>query len=232
MCSPKVSCASGTSVPWPTVDGPRRCHSAFSCSVQRENHKPSKRFLPLVQAISGFAPSAAGRWRPSRGSLLPRSGSAPHLYRSRLAHDTTLHTTKPLRASARSISLCLAVLQAWSFQLLQLSLRDSFLFYSTPWHCALSFALRRTVPTHLETTPPFHSIPIGPASAAGRLRSSRCIGSAPEHLALLLILLLLRASDTALRLIRTYRRTARNCYQFIKCSLVVSRAQTTGSMMC
>jgi hypothetical protein len=117
-----------------------------------------------------------------------------------LPHDTTIHTTKPLRASARSTSVCLAVLQTWSFQLLQPSLRDSLLFYPTQRHCVLSFALRRTTPTHLDTTPPFHSIPIGPASAAGRPPSSRCIESAPEHHASILILPLMRASDTALRL--------------------------------
>src|SRR6266849_6287679 len=164
-CSPKVSCASVTSASWPIVGVPRPCHSAFSYSAQHHNHKPSKRFPPPTLAILGCAPSAAGRWSSSSDSLLPRSNSALHLSSSRLPHDTTSHLTKPLHASARAVSLCLAVLQTRFFQLLQPLFPASLALYTAQRHLALSSVLRHTTPAQLDTTPSPHSISIEPASA-------------------------------------------------------------------
>jgi hypothetical protein len=119
-----------------------------------------------VRVISGFALSAVGRWRPSSGLLLSRSNSVLHLSRSRLPHETTINITKSLRVSARAISLCFALLQTLSFPLLEHSFPGSIALHPSKPRLVLSLLLRRTTPTHLYTTPSFHSIPIGPASPA------------------------------------------------------------------
>ena len=70
-----------------------------------------------------------------------------------LPHDTTLYNTKLLRASARSVSLCLTVLQTASFYFLKSSLRES-LTLSSPFHLPVSsVVLCRTAPVHLDTAP-------------------------------------------------------------------------------
>jgi len=71
-----------------------------------------------------------------------------------------------LRVAARAISLCLALLQTCSFQLLQSLFPGRLAFRPTQEHPPLSSVPRGNSSTHPDTTPPSHSIPIGPASAA------------------------------------------------------------------
>ena len=202
-CSPKVSCASGTSASWPIAGVPQPCHSVFSCSVQRHNHKPHSRLPPPVPTIFGFAPSAAGPWQPSRDSPLPRFSFVLHLSRSRWPHETTINITQSLRVSARAISLCLAVLQTSTFRLLQPWLHGRLTLYPTQRHRALPSALCRTAPAHLDTTAPLHSIPIAPASAA-RAASFKSLYRKRANSPCSCDHLRLRASDTALGLHGTW----------------------------
>jgi hypothetical protein len=122
------------------------------------------------------------------------SHSVLHLSRPWLRHETTINITKFLRVWARTISLCFVFLQTLSFSLLLPFFRGSIALHPPKLLLALSLLLRHT-------TPLFHSIPIGHASLAERPPSSRCIESAPEHRAPHIILLLMRASDTALGLL-------------------------------
>jgi hypothetical protein len=63
------------------------------------------------------------------------------------------YSTDPLRASARSVSLCLAVLQTGPFYFLKSSLRES-LALSLPFHLPLSsVVLCRTASAHPDPTP-------------------------------------------------------------------------------
>ena len=166
MCFRKVSCASGISASWPIAGVPRPCHSVFSCSIQRLDHKPSRKLPQSLLVISGFAPSAVARWRPSSGLLPPKSHSALHLFRSQLPHETTIHITKSLPVPARAISLCFAVLHIWPFPLFQSLFPRGLAFHPTQERPPLSAAPQGNIPTQLDTTPPSDSIPIGPASAA------------------------------------------------------------------
>src|SRR5258708_38948100 len=122
---PKASCAFGTSASWPTAGGPPPCHFVFSCWAR--HRKPSKRLpLPRTQLLFGSAPSVADHREPSKGLLLPRSKFVLPRPSPLLPHETTLYTSKSLRVSARSVSLCLVVLQTAPFCLLKTCLRDSF----------------------------------------------------------------------------------------------------------
>src|SRR5437879_2485178 len=105
ICSPKVSCASGTSASWPTANVPPPCHFASNCSAR--HRKPSKRSLPPVRVICGLAPSVVGRCWSSKDLLLLRSSFVLHRPRMPSPHETTIDITKPLRASDRCLSLCL-----------------------------------------------------------------------------------------------------------------------------
>ena len=151
-CFRKVSCASATSDSSPTADVPRSYHFAFICSAQ---HRRQSKTYPAArtQVIVGSARNVADRCRSSRGLLLSRSNSVLHLPWSRLPHETTLYSTNPLRASARSVSLCLALLQTEAFYFLKSCLHESFAPSST-FHLSLSsVVLCCTAPAHLDTAP-------------------------------------------------------------------------------
>ena len=90
--------------------------------------------------------AGAGGSHTRQPGVLPRPWSV-------LPHDTTLYNTKLLRASARSVSLCLAVPQTVSFYFLKSSLRES-LALSSPFHLPLSsVVLCRTAPVDFDTAP-------------------------------------------------------------------------------
>jgi hypothetical protein len=125
-----------------------------------------RRYLRQACLLSGFAPSALGRWRSSSGLRLPKSHSALHLSRSQLPHETAIHITKSLRVPARAISLCFAVLHIWPFPLLQSLFPGGLALHPTQEHPPMSAAPQGNSPTHLDNIPTSHSIPIGPASAA------------------------------------------------------------------
>ena len=203
--SRKASCASGTSASWPIAGVPRPCHSVLSCSVQHHNHNPRRKLPQSAQLISGFAPSAVGRWRPSSDSRLSRSNSVLHLPRRQSPHDTTVNITQSVRVAARAISLCLAVLQTWSSQLRQSLFPGRLALGPTQEHPPLSSAPRNNSPTRLHTACPSYSIPIGPASAATTVGFLRCIESSPEQPALTSFFCPMRAFDTALGLLRSQR---------------------------
>jgi len=67
-----------------------------------------------------------------------------------LPHETTLSNTKPLRAPARSVSLCLAVLQTMSSRLIERSPLTPTSFFSPSAPAAVLF---RKAPAHLYTAP-------------------------------------------------------------------------------
>src|SRR5258708_20634553 len=95
------------------------CHCALICSVQ--HHRQSKTCQAAkTQVIFGSAQNVVDRCWSSRGLLLPRSNSVFHLPWSLLPHEATLYNTKLLCSSARSISLCLALLHTPSFPFLRL----------------------------------------------------------------------------------------------------------------
>src|SRR4029453_15444793 len=132
MCFPKASCAFETSDSWPTGDAPSSCHFAFICSIQRR--RPSKTYpAAKTQVIFGAVQNAVDRRRLSKDSLLPKSNSALHLPWSLLPHETTLYNSKLLRASAPSVSLCLAVLQTTPLYCLNSFPRES-VALSLPFH--------------------------------------------------------------------------------------------------
>ena len=59
---PKASCASVTSVSWPTAGVPRSYRFAFTCSARNNSRKPDKTSLPpKTRPISGTAPSVLAR---------------------------------------------------------------------------------------------------------------------------------------------------------------------------
>ena len=74
------------------------CHFAFISSAQRR--RPSKRPHPPVSF--GYAPNAVDRCRSSKGLRLLKSSFVLLPSWSPLPHETTLHSTEPLCASARS----------------------------------------------------------------------------------------------------------------------------------
>src|ERR1700747_3013613 len=55
----------------------------------------------------------------------------------------------------------------WSLPLLQSLFPGRLAFRPTQGHPPLSSVPRSNIPTHMDTPPPSHSIPIGPASTAG-----------------------------------------------------------------
>ena len=127
--------------------------------------------LPLCFHLLGSAPQTEQDISGSKDSsdlwLCPKCGGpmmvierltaaeiqlrSPPALVTELPHETTLYNTKSLRASARSVSLCLAVLQTTSFYFLKSSLRDSFAL-SSLFHLSLSsVVLCRTASAHLDT---------------------------------------------------------------------------------
>ena len=109
ICSPKDSCASGTSASWPIADVPPPCHFAFSCSAR--HHKPSKRSPQLVRTIFGAVPSAVALCSLSKGCPPIKPNPVLHRHSILLPHETTIDITKLLRVAARFLSLCLLVQQ-------------------------------------------------------------------------------------------------------------------------
>ena len=202
-CFRTASCATGISASWPTGNVPLSCRFAFSCST-RHRRRSKTRQASRTLTIFGAAPSVLGRWSSSRDSRLPRCNFVLHLW-SRLAHERTLRITKTLRASTRLVALCFVAEQISFSCFTKLFVRDYFALLPAPTHALLSSTLRCTASTHLNAAPSLHSIPIRARvrRKRGRLPSSRCIESAPEHRARLFILWLLRASDTALGLTRS-----------------------------
>jgi hypothetical protein len=70
-----------------------------------------------------------------------------------LPHETTLYNKKPLRVSARSVSLRLAIPQTAPFYFLKPCPGKSFAL-SSPFHLSLSsVVLYRTASAHLDTAP-------------------------------------------------------------------------------
>src|SRR5215467_229519 len=162
-CFPKVSCASATSVSWLTGDVPRSCRFAFTCSAQHKNREPNKTFHPPgTHMTCGAVPSVVDRWWSSSVSLLPKSNFALHRC-SLLPHETTLSSPHPSRVSACSISLRLNPEQN-SFPRL-LSAGSAILSRCSQLSPSAA-VLSRTVSATLYTAVSYHSISIGPASAA------------------------------------------------------------------
>jgi hypothetical protein len=92
----------------------------------------------------------------SKGLLLPTSNFALLPPSSLPPHETTLYNTKPLRASARSVSLCLAVLPTASFHFREPSLRENFAPRSLSSLSVPAAVLSRTVPAQLDTEPSYN----------------------------------------------------------------------------
>ena len=158
----KVSCASGTSASSLIAGVPQPCRSVSSYSVQHPNHKPSRK-LPPPQPISGFAPSAVGKWPASGGSLRTKS-SSPVLHRWPLPlHETTLSNSNPSHVTTRSVPLRLRDGPISPSRTLTSISHTPYQSNSLPISPAV--LNRMPLPT-LHTTFYPHSIPIGPASAA------------------------------------------------------------------
>ena len=164
-CFRKASSAFATSASWPIADAPHSCRFAFMCSAQHS--QPSKSYQPtMTLTIFDAALSAVDRWWSSKGLLLPRSNFALLVPSSSLPHETILYNTKILPASARSLSLCLVFYKTRLFDFSNLLFaRVLHLRHSSLIQCRLPCPVAQL--RHIFTTPPsFHSISIGPASAA------------------------------------------------------------------
>src|SRR6267378_2100834 len=114
-CSPKASCASATSVFWPTGDAPPCCRFVFNCSAQHSNRRPTK--TPVARTTSGAAPCVVDRWWSSKGSPSQKSNFALHHW-SPLPHETTLSSSNLSHVLACSVPLRLAAEQIYSSNLL------------------------------------------------------------------------------------------------------------------
>src|SRR5882724_10528745 len=148
-CFRKASCAFATSHSSPTGAAPLFCRFAFICSARHS--RPSKRYQPtMTRTIFNSAPNVVDRLWSSKGLLLPRSNFVLLPPSSLLPHETILYNTKPFRASARSVSLCLLLLQTASSRLLECS---SFTPTSLFSRSAPTAVLFRSAPAHLHTTP-------------------------------------------------------------------------------
>jgi hypothetical protein len=158
----QVSCASGTSAFSLIASVPQPCRSVSSCSVQRPNHKPPRK-LPPPEAISGFVPTAAGKWPSSSGSPLTRSPS-PVLHRSPLAlHETTLSNSNPSHVTACSVPLRLRAGPISPSRPLTPISPTPYQRNPLPTSLAVLYCMPSAT---LHTTVYRHSIPIEPASAA------------------------------------------------------------------
>jgi len=102
ICSPKVSCASATSVFWPTASVPPPCRFASKHWGLRQNSNSSEILPPLRSTTLGAVRNAVPRWRSSKHSRLLKFNFVLH----RWPHETTLSNSNSLRAWARSASLC------------------------------------------------------------------------------------------------------------------------------
>jgi hypothetical protein len=158
-CFPKASCASATSVSWPTGDAPLSCRLVFNCSAHHRKSRSIK--TSLARTISGAAPCVVDRWWSSKGSRLQKSNFV--LHRSPLPHETTFSNSNPSRVSACSVPLRLAAKQISPSSFL--SALSAILFRNSQLSPS-SAVLQRTVSATLRTAVSHHSISIGPASAA------------------------------------------------------------------
>src|SRR5713226_3711665 len=151
-CFRKASSEFETSASSLTADAPRSCRFAFTCSVRYSNRRQHKKHpVPLNRALFGSVPSVVDRCGSSKGLLLPRSNFVLLPLSSLLPHETTIYNTKPLRVSARSVSLRLAVLQTASFHLRQPSLRENYALTSLSSLSVPAAVLSSTVPAQLGT---------------------------------------------------------------------------------
>ena len=150
ICFPKASCASGTSVSSPTGKRatllPLCFHLLGSAPQTEQDRSGSKDSSDLWRCPKCGGPMMVVE-RLTAAEIQLRSPPPGHRCRM-----TRLSTTRNLlRASARSVSLCLAVLQTASFYSLKSSLRESFAL-SSPFHLHVSsVVLCRAAPPHLNT---------------------------------------------------------------------------------
>ena len=90
-CSPKASCASATSVSWPTGDAPLSCRFAFNYSELYTHRRPNQKpLLPMNRVHFGSVPNVAAAWWSSRDLPLPRSNSVLHPLSPESPHETTI----------------------------------------------------------------------------------------------------------------------------------------------
>src|SRR5271168_422958 len=181
-CSPKASCASATLASWPTGGAPIPCRSAFSCFLRGHGRRPTSTLqLPMVRKIFGAVRNVLAPWWSSNDSLPPRCNSVLHLFQSLLPHETTIHITNVLGVFALSVLLCVLAQQISASRPSRSSTLRKLASPTKISRSILPVVRQRADSTGLHPTPPLHPIPIGPASAAGRLRSNGFIESAPEH---------------------------------------------------
>src|SRR2546422_7057105 len=139
----------------------------------------------MARSPSGSAPSAVDRCCSSRGSLPLRSSSVLHPSWLLVPRETTVHTAKTLRVSARSASQRLLAEQALFPQLGMPSNRSHLPLPSTSQQLAPSSAIC----AHCSSAPrddastPLKSHKVRVRRKRVRLPSSRCIESAPARFA-------------------------------------------------
>src|SRR5664279_4455851 len=101
-CCRPASCAYATSDSSPTVNAPRCCRGAFSCSAaRRERQLRRLNHLPKRLTHSGTARSAEAPCASSNGSPLPNSCFAHHLNQTSAQHEALSISAAFARASAR-----------------------------------------------------------------------------------------------------------------------------------
>src|ERR1700752_1647839 len=162
-CSPRASCASATSVSWPTADAPLCSRFAFNCSAPHKNRKPNRTsHPPMTRATFGAALNVVDRWSSSKDSRLQKSNFVLRHW-SPLPHETTLSNSNPLRVWAGPVPLRFAAEQISSFNLLN---AVSALLPPARQLPASSAVLYSTVRASFYTAVSSHSVSIGPASAA------------------------------------------------------------------
>src|SRR5262249_30029634 len=96
ICSPSVSCASATSVFWPTASVPPPCRSASNHCGQRQNSNSSVILAPPNSATLGVVLYVVPRWPSSKRFLLLNFNFVLHHW----PHETTPSNSHPLRAWA------------------------------------------------------------------------------------------------------------------------------------
>jgi len=108
ICCRRGSCASATSVSWPTGAERHCCRSASNCSVD-QSRAPLQQHnrLPKRRIRSGTFQSAVELCVLLKASLPPNSCSALHLNQIRAPHEPLSTTSAPVRALARMQTPCL-----------------------------------------------------------------------------------------------------------------------------
>lgn len=177
-CCPKASYGSATLVFSPTGDAPASCRFVFNCSARPKNRKPNQTsHPPAIRMNFGAAPSVVARWWSSKSSRPSRSNFVRHRWPP-LLHDTTFSISNSLRVSACSVPVCLLAepISSRSF----LSAVSAILLRGNELPLS-SVLLHRTASATHHAALSCHPIPIGPASAAGRLRSNGLVGNFRVH---------------------------------------------------